>query len=102
MRSHQNVVQRRKGQPAGFALARLGRVLVPDVDRGASDASSAKRIEQRLLVDHGTTSDVHQHRARLHSRKLWRADEAPGFAAQRHTYDDVLRALQELLKTPGP
>src|SRR5207253_7292427 len=57
MRSHQNVVQRRKGQPAGFALPRFGWVLVPHVDRGASDAVSAKCLEQRLLVDYGARSE---------------------------------------------
>src|SRR5207237_5507638 len=37
----------------------------------------------------------------LHSRKLWRADEAPGFVAQRHTHDDVIGCRQEVLEPLG-
>src|SRR4051794_7757180 len=63
---------------ARAAAVRLGfgRVLPPDIERGAAEPSVPQRGVERVLVDDGAARDVDQERTGLHQREAARVDEA--------------------------
>src|SRR5256885_16672478 len=72
------------------------RLLIEDVQGGASDLMRRERMDHCRFVDDRAAADVDHDGGILHGCEFARADQAARFGVQRRGYEDVVTARHHL------